>query len=180
MTDRNVDGFFFQNNEDADLAKEEIKKIKYISEKLDMNNSEAVLTIYNKMLKSNIFLTPVGYGYLRELQSTLYKCTEVPDDQIGDIPVRISYAAALKQKNMGSDTENELTLPPKKKKDFKREYKGSLFVNAVLVLMLIAMFIIALNSNNPNILNYRTAIENEYAEWEQELTAREAALREKE
>lgn len=42
------------------------------------------------------------------------------------------------------------------------------------------MFVITLQSDNPNILNYRQAITNEYASWEQELTERENKVREKE
>ena len=35
-------------------------------------------------------------------------------------------------------------------------------------------------ADNPNILNYKTAVLNEYAEWEQDLKEREAVIREKE
>lgn len=42
------------------------------------------------------------------------------------------------------------------------------------------MFAIASGSDNPNIINYRNAIVNEYASWEQELTEREKAVRRKE
>ena len=38
----------------------------------------------------------------------------------------------------------------------------------------------AMSGNNANILNYRNAIVDEYASWEQELTEREKAVREKE
>ncbi len=42
------------------------------------------------------------------------------------------------------------------------------------------MFMIAVNSDNPNILNYETTIINKYASWDQELTERENKIREKE
>ena len=42
------------------------------------------------------------------------------------------------------------------------------------------MCAIASGSDNPNIINYRNAIVNEYASWEQELTEREKAVRRKE
>ena len=53
-------------------------------------------------------------------------------------------------------------------------------INAILAFMVIGMFVISLNSRNPNILNYRKNIENEYAAWEQELTNREKEIRLKE
>ena len=42
------------------------------------------------------------------------------------------------------------------------------------------MFAITLKSDNPNILNYKNAIVNQYASWEQELSEREKQLRQKE
>ena len=42
------------------------------------------------------------------------------------------------------------------------------------------MFLITIKSDNPNILNYKEAIINEYASWEEELNAREEAIKEKE
>ena len=56
----------------------------------------------------------------------------------------------------------------------------SILINAILAFMVIGMFVISLNSRNPNILNYRKNIENEYAAWEQELTNREKEIRLKE
>lgn len=179
MTDRNIDGYFFQNAEDADIAREEMQKIKYISEKMKEDNPEAVLAVYNKMIKSNIFVTPVGYEYLREVQSYLYKSAEIPDAHIQDIPVQIPIVSAIRQKNGGSRQE-VAAVPVKSKKNYKQEYKFSLVVNAVLIAVIVAMFFIALKSDNPNIINYRTTLENQYAEWEQQLTEREAAVREKE
>ena len=42
------------------------------------------------------------------------------------------------------------------------------------------MFMITLRSDNPNVLNYERALTDKYASWEQELTERERAVREKE
>ncbi len=42
------------------------------------------------------------------------------------------------------------------------------------------MLIITLNGTTPNAINYKNAITNQYASWEQELSEREAAVREKE
>lgn len=55
-----------------------------------------------------------------------------------------------------------------------------MIVNILLGILVAAMFWITLNSNNPNILNYKRKITNEYASWEQDLTERENAIREKE
>ena len=53
----------------------------------------------------------------------------------------------------------------------------SVFVNLVLIVMVIAMFVLTLTSDSPNIINYRTKLEDEYASWDEELTKREQELR---
>ena len=50
----------------------------------------------------------------------------------------------------------------------------------VMLVAIIAMFVITLNSDQPNILNYERNLQNKYASWEQELTRREQTVREKE
>jgi len=44
----------------------------------------------------------------------------------------------------------------------------------------IGMFAVAYTSEHPNILNYERVIVDKYASWEQDLTEREDAIREKE
>ena len=53
-------------------------------------------------------------------------------------------------------------------------------MNIVLALLVGGMFYVAMTGNNPNILNYKNSIVNKYAAWEQELTEREQAVRERE
>ncbi len=56
----------------------------------------------------------------------------------------------------------------------------SLVCNAVLVVLVIAMFFIADTSKADNILNYKRNVTNRYASWDQEIAQRENAVREKE
>ena len=59
---------------------------------------------------------------------------------------------------------------------------GLLFfgINILLVVAIGMLILLSLRSDLPTIVNYRTAIVNEYSEWEQELTERERAVREAE
>ncbi|MCR4656345.1 MAG: hypothetical protein K5770_08975 [Lachnospiraceae bacterium] len=172
---RSVEGYLFQTEEDADIAREEIGRINFISSKMKEDNPQAVLAVYNRMIQNNTLVTPVGQEYLRTLRDYLYRSSQIPDELINDIPVIVSYSDAIKK-----NSEPEKKKLEKKRKTYKKEYKNSLTVIAVLVVMIIAMFVIALKSDVPNIINYRTAITNEYAAWEQELSEREAKVRERE
>ena len=176
-----IDGFSFADDADVSLASSEIEKIKYIAGKMNMDNPRGVLAVYDKLITSGIFVTPVGYEYLRTLQSYLYKCKDIPDDAVKEIPVPISYTRAL---NLRSEERDERIQADRQmrtlRKTFRTEYKVSLIVNIILVIMVIAMFVITLKAENPNLINYRTAILNQYSEWEQELNEREAAIKQRE
>ncbi len=184
-----INGYDFQNEEDVDIAREELNKIQYISEKLT-DDPEAVMAVYNKMIDSKIFITPIGVEYLRQLQGYLLRNAQIEDSRVKDVPVLISYQDALHYKDMeqalkeARQPQPVKTIPKEEpetdQSKLKRRYRFSIAVIVVLVAMVAAMFIIALNSNTPNILNYRTEIENEYAQWAEELSEKEAELRERE
>ena len=61
-----------------------------------------------------------------------------------------------------------------------KKYKFSLVMNLILLISVVFMFLISATSGHPTILNYEKEIINRYSSWEQELTEREAALREAE
>lgn len=174
-----IDGFNFSDEADVSLVEEEILRIKYLSEKMDMSNPEVVLAVYDKLLTSSIFVTPVGIEYLRNLQSYLYKSPQIPDEAVRSIPIAISYSEALSKRQKERDDKIEKNRRVFRK-TFKREYKISLIANLILLVLVIAMFIITLRADNPNMINYRNSILDEYSEWQTDLTERERAIKERE
>lgn len=179
MAEKIIDGFQFQDGADISIVEDEIARIKYLSEKMNMTNAQGVFAVYDKLVQGGIFVTPVGYEYLRTLQDYLYRNAEIPDEAVKPIPVAISYTDALDKRN--KDREEKLKKTKRNfKKTFKNEYKVSLIVNVILILLVVAMFIITLKADNPNMINYRTAIINEYSSWEEELNSREKVIRDKE
>ncbi len=155
-----INGYDFQNEDDVDIAREELNKIQFISEKLS-DDPEAVLAVYNKMLDSKIFITPIGVEYLRQLQGYLLRSPQIEDSRVKDVPVLISYQEALHYKDLEQElknTKNATFRPVETKKEepetpsakLKRKYKFSLVTIVVLAIMIGAMFIIALKSNTPN------------------------------
>ena len=53
-------------------------------------------------------------------------------------------------------------------------------ISIALAVCVIAMFAIQMSVGSPNILNYENKIIDKYAQWEQQLEEREAAVRERE
>lgn len=177
MADKNewiVDGYLFGSPTDADQARAERKKALFFETKLEGKPAKSVLAVYEKMLEDKVFVTPVGWEYLKQIQEKL-RLLGVEEEQIKPIPLFSAFVHKEEKKN------NRPGPPkPKEKIPYQNRFRSSVAVNILLVILVLAMFFIASGSDNPNIINYRNEIVNEYASWEQELTEREKEVRLKE
>ena len=172
-----VNGYVFSTHDDAETAKNEIKKIALIESKTDMNNMTVVKGLYNKALESHTFQTPIGLEFMHNLYIMLI-ASGINRESIQPIKLyttfkRLDFSEkATKKRNLSPKEQKELSL--------KAKYRNSVLISCILGVMVIAMVLITLNGSNMNALNYKQAVSNQYAEWEQELTERERAVREKE
>lgn len=170
-------GFLFQTEKETKLAEVERKKIAYLESKIDYSKPEDILYIYDKTVKENVFSTPVGMVYLKQLQEFLLNQERIDPASVAAIPLNNIYEEYGRAKSaremMQSRHEQEMGTK-------KSQLTVSVILNILLALAMIAMFIISLNSDSPNIINYKRAVTDQYATWEQELTERESAVREKE
>lgn len=173
QTSRNAEGFFFLSAEDAGMAAKEKKQIEYLEAHLDYGHPEQVLILYERMLRERVFKTPVGVIYLKHLQEFLLEQTEINPARVPMIPVYTpcSYVPQRRERPAHSAPR------PVERAGGMR---FSVILNILLAAAVIAMFVLALSSSHPNILNYRSAILNEYASWQQDLAEREQVIREKE
>lgn len=172
-----VDGYFFMTPEDAKKAQSEQKKIRFIEERIHYDRPEEVLEIYNKVIKESMFRTPLGLQYLKELQQFLTNSDKINRSDIYSIPV---YPVSVKDsKEKSAEKKREEKRKQEREKD-KMLFRFSVFLNIAMAIALICMFGIAIASPNANMINFEKAITNQYAQWEQELTEREKAIREKE
>lgn len=178
MADNNnleIDGFVFSSRHDAIVAANELKGVEYLKKKTNMKNPRMVLVVYNKMVTEGLFHTPVGISYVRELQKYLIDSREIDNNSILDIPVEPLHAG-ISKKNMVDRIAHVFS---NSRKAYRDRLKIAIVTNFILIIVIIAMFIITTTSNNINILNYQEKIENKYATWEQDLTERENALKNK-
>lgn len=170
-----VSGFAFYSEKDARLAEQERQKIAYLDKRIDRADVESVLAVYKKALEDRVFRTPVGLEYLRELQGELKARQEELPEEIPPIPLWTNFADTR-----GKTAPARRRIQPAPEENKNATLQLSLIMNIVMVIAIIAMFIITLNSDQPNILNYERNLQNKYATWEQELTQREQTVREKE
>ncbi|MGN0376458.1 MAG: hypothetical protein ACI4ED_02370 [Suilimivivens sp.] len=172
-----INGYRFGSKQDVETAAEELRKIEYFKEKTKGKTPRTLLALYDKLLDEKVFKTPVGFEYLRELQEQI-KEANIPKEQIRPIPIYTNFSYKT-----GEELDNAFTrqrIRPAKKKININALQISICINILLAVLVIAMFAITLQSDNPNILNYKQAVINEYAAWEQELSERENVVREKE
>lgn len=173
-TDFYVEGYRFGSLKDAEQAQMEKKEAAYFETKLKGKDAQNMLAVYDKILDEKIFSTPVGWEYLKQLQGEL-RTLGIKEEQIRPIPMYVSFI-----RNNEEGTVRQRIKPAGKRDKSGDRFKISVIVNILLGILVIAMFVITLNSKNPNILNYRIAIKNEYAAWEQELKERENLVKQKE
>ncbi len=170
-----VGGFIFGTAADADLAREELARIEYLDANMNYSNTSKVKQLYDKALDTKMFHTPVGWRYMDKLAGILKDSGYVPEE-LRPIPLYNVFARVEEDHSV-----LERIRPVKKKKDpYKRKYALAVMLIGVLIVMVITMFVIAMKAETPNMLNYRNAIINEYADWEQDIRDRENAVRLKE
>lgn len=176
--DRNlsVGGYRFYTEKDAQLAAEELKKIEYLEARIDYSRPDSILTVYEKTIHERIFKTPVGLQYLKKLRDYLLERPEIDSHRVPEIPLFHTFSGEIRERS--NPAKNRIKTADKGKDG--SGFKISVILNVLLVLAVVAMFTITIRSDNPNVLNYERVITDKYAQWEQELTERENAVREKE
>lgn len=174
-----VDGYCFKTQGEAAIALNEIEGIEYLRKRTNFKNPQSVLSVYDKIIDKELFKTPIGYGFLRELQQILYNASEIEPDSIRNIPVA---AADEKKSKKSKDKKNKklYLMPEEQEKKYKNKITNLIILNVFIIIALIVVIIITNNSDNTNILNYRDRLEREYNEKEDELAAWDSQLREKE
>lgn len=182
----NVDGFLFEDEATAELAKKEQEGIRFIKERTPLDNSEVVLKLYKKLLDQKLFVTPVGIRFMVELQNMLLGSPFIAREEIPPIEV-----SAIVTKKEVDETEIAASKGPvakvkkaTKKMDekvegnYKKPFYIALFFAVVFAFSVVGMFIITeLSGNNVNIINYRNKIQDEYSAWEAQLEEKEAELK---
>lgn len=170
-----VGGYKFATVADAETARLDAKRVKNLEDNLDYRKPQNVLLLYHKAIDTGIFQTPIGFAYLVEMQEHLERCG-IPKENIRPIPLNMTFT----NKTEANRSIRRSIAARKPIDEYKGRFITSVIINFLMVAVIIGMFVICLESDSPNIVNYRRTVLNEYSEWEQELSERENALREAE
>ena len=187
-------GFVFRTKKEAELAQREIEGTKYLRQKLDMENPNAVFSIYQNLIEQDLFETPVGYCFLKELRDYLLMIPAISNEEVLAIPIRYPQTEEKEKKQKKEQKKEEQRKErqrekekAKNKKEQKKEgknYKGRcqffMVTSLILLISVVSMLLLAATSDNVNILNYENKLIDKYSSWEQELEEREQAVKEQE
>ena len=166
-----VEGFVFETEEEARLARKEAEGIKYIRERNQLDDPDTVLKLYNQLIEKKVFCTPVGLRFLRNLRHYLDGIPYIKREDILPLP-EYSQASAPEKTTHGSGERG---------RDYHKLFLVSSFCAIVLAITLIGVFLItALSVDNVTILNYENELIDKYEVWEQELSDREQKIRDRE
>ena len=162
-----VGGYEFTSKEDAQIAKDELNAIKYVSSKTNSKDPKQVYSLYNKIIERKLFSTQIGMNYLKSLQTFLYKSSEIPNDKIQPIPINTDTQDEINKRRERSEFKSELRDLSIKAARYKNNFTRVMIINVILVIIIVAMFIILNTSSNPNIINYEVNLQNKYAQWQE-------------
>ena len=160
-----VGGIAFCDVESAKTAQNELKRIELLDEKMDYGDVESVAVVYDKARQNHVFKTPIGLSYMMRLQYGNRKEEE---------------QEATAQEHGNELWKARLEKSKEETKKQKEKLRLSIGLNALLAILVIALFIISQTGNNPTILNYRSKVINQYAHWQQQLEERERVIEQKE
>ena len=165
-----VKDYLFSNTQDVLMAQEELEKVEKLEPKIGQADIELLYKLYNKSIEKRTFQTPVGLEFMLKVKRILDNNPNTPGEVV-PIPLYTTFDLTTRREQEAIQKRQQFMV--KKKEDAAKKLNISIWINVILAIMVIAMFVIASTGSNPNILNYENAIINKYAEWEQELRERE-------
>lgn len=167
-----VEGYSFTDENMAKQARTEAEGVKYVKARTDMSKPDQVFSVYHRLLEQKMFQTPIGYAYLKELQEYLKTMPGIPSGDIKPVPVAPNLEVR--------DTRGVADRWQRRLEREQNRLRLSLVANFAFAVSIFIMFLITATSGQTTILNYEKKIQDKYAQWEQQLTEREKAIREEE
>lgn len=171
-----VDGFSFRSRKDYERAKKEYETIQNLYDRIDMNNEDELISLYNKLVSKRYFQTQVGLTFMYDIRRTLK--ANNPNVSVPYIPVAPSGRTQPLAK---TDEQYD-----KLKADYDRQHtiKTRLIIAVVaMAIAIIGMIVIVATNDNvgyfrteEKLLNKYSAWEEQLEDWERQLIEREEAL----
>lgn len=168
-----VGGFLFDSSKDAQEALREQRNVAALKEKMDLNNLDEVTALYKRLVERRVFKTLVGLQFLSEFREYLVEDLHMNE---ADIP----YIYILPSNGFPRSKQEQLEYLQDENQKIEAVKHKYLISIVVLIGVIITMFIITVSNPNVGYINTENKILNRYAGWEEDLTRREARIRQRE
>ena len=172
-----AEGFSFSRPADAQLATIEKKKVAYLESRMDYTNPKEILKVYEKAIADRVFKTPIGFLYLKQIQEYLLENLEEQENAISPIPLYVMYSDTLRD---NVKPVQKRVKPNLKKEKNRNMLPFSIIMNIGLIICVLIMFMLTSRSKQPNYMNYKRVITDQFSSWEQDLMQREEIVKERE
>ena len=187
-----LDGYRFNDPDSYEQARRELNKIAEIKSEQDLKDETELRAVYDRLVESGEFTTPVGIGFLREAQKRLVKNPEqrktmkaIPyfgnvyeKTEADDLPKDSIQKESVNDETEGKETGRETN--PVLIKNFKLKLKNYRIIIAFMAVMILIPFGIVAYDKIFSSNAREQAMIDEYASWKEELTKKEQELNERE
>jgi hypothetical protein len=185
-----VEHYRFEDKAAYERAQKEAKLIGTMRKKYKLSNGTIALKVYQKALEENVFMTVVGYSFLRELRIIALKTKAAAAEELPEIPIQTGDGEGQNESGQGAAAADYSPKRLRELSRFERLYEGQRLLNkklkfvvVALVVLVIAFIVVDFKSEYSiftYFTNYKAKMEEElihkYEGWESELKAREDAL----
>ncbi len=185
-----LDGYRFNDADSYEQAKRELNKISALKSGKNLMDEVELREVYDLLVESEEFVTPVGVGFLREAQRKLVKNPEqrktmkaIPVSVTGGDEIYQEEIPSAEVKTVRENAENETADADKSLviiDELKRKIRNFKIVTVFLAIMVLVPFGIVAYDKMFAADNAEQALLDEYAGWKEELTKKEQELEERE
>ena len=199
-----LDGYRFDDSDSYEQARRELARIADIKSERNLREEESLREVYDTLVESEEFETPVGIGFLREAQKRLVKNPEqrktmkaipfhavVREVYVNNGLAEQTYvdaeveAVTDAKEAVDTEAENQVSTAEEEKNltiinSLRAKIRNYRIIIAFLIIMVIVPFGVLFYDKviNPNLAE--ESLVNEYASWKEELTKKEQELNERE
>lgn len=177
-----VYGYHFSDANEYKDAKREAETIEYIKANTDLNDLNKALKLYHRLVEKKTLNTIVGYGFLKELQEKIIQSGIIGNDKLPSIPIKKEEKKINGRVQLSNLEEGREKKFKTLAENYRIKLRNSRIINAFLVLIIAVMIIITLTSDRSLVVmpEEDTELVDQYAQWKEELDAREKAIEERE
>ena len=176
--ERTAAGYYFADDGGYREAKREEETVEYIRAHTDLSDINKAAKLYHKLVERGTFKTIVGFDFLQELKRQVIRGGIVTE--AGLPPIRIEKEDKKIRAYNGELSHEAEERHLEAIEELRIKLRSSRIICGFLIVIILAMLLISVFSDRSVFVNKENEIINKYSAWEEELDAREKALKERE